>query len=136
MTMGYIAAFVLAFVIVAFVVEMLRRKKLREKYAALWLLVGVATLVLAAFPQLLSVVASAFGIQVPSNLLFTMSILLLLGVSLHLSWEISVVEEETRSLAEEVSILRVQVERLNDQVASLSDPPKTRTPAEPNDPEA
>ncbi|MBQ1445128.1 MAG: DUF2304 domain-containing protein [Renibacterium sp.] len=134
--MGYIAAFVLAFVIVAFVVEMLRRKKLREKYAALWLLVGVATLVLAAFPQLLSVVASAFGIQVPSNLLFTMSILLLLGVSLHLSWEISVVEEETRSLAEEVSILRVQVERLNDQVASLSDPPKTRTPAEPNDPEA
>ena len=134
--MGYIAAFVLAFVIVAFVVEMLRRKKLREKYAALWLLVGVATLVLAAFPQLLSVVASAFGIQVPSNLLFTMSILLLLGVSLHLSWEISVVEEETRSLAEEVSILRVQVERLNDQVASLSDPPKTRTPAEPNDPDA
>ena len=102
----------------------------------MWLLVGVATLVLAAFPQLLSVVASAFGIQVPSNLLFTMSILLLLGVSLHLSWEISVVEEETRSLAEEVSILRVQVERLNDQVASLSDPPKTRTPAEPNDPEA
>jgi hypothetical protein len=41
-----------------------------------------------------------------------MSILMLLGVCLHLSWEISVVEDETRSLAEEVAILRTQFESL------------------------
>lgn len=110
--MGNIAAFLLALVIVALVVEMLRRKKLREKYAALWLIVGVATLVLAAFPRLLNIVAEYVGVQVPSNLLFAMSILMLLGVCLHLSWEISVVEDETRTLAEEVAILRTQVEAL------------------------
>lgn len=116
--MGNIAAFLLALAIVALVVEMLRRKKLREKYAVLWLVVGVATLVLAAFPRLLNIVAEFVGVQLPSNLLFTMSILMLLGVCLHLSWEISVVEDETRTLAEEVAILRSQVEAL-----SLSQPP-------------
>ena len=76
-------------------------------------MVGVATLVLAAFPRLLNIVAEFVGVQLPSNLLFTMSILMLLGVCLHLSWEISVVEDETRTLAEEVAILRSQVEALS-----------------------
>jgi hypothetical protein len=115
--MGNIAAFLLALAIVGLVVEMLRRKKLREKYAVLWLIVGVVTLVLAAFPRMLNVVAEFVGVQLPSNLLFAMSILMLLGVCLHLSWEISVVEDETRTLAEEVAILRVQVEDLNNRQA-------------------
>lgn len=117
--MGNFAAFLLALTIVALVVEMLRRKKLREKYAVLWLVVGVATLVLAAFPRLLNLVAEYVGVQVPSNLLFALSILMLLGVCLHLSWEISVVEDETRALAEEVAILRTQLEALEHR-ASVS----------------
>lgn len=116
--MPNIAAFLLALAIVGLVAEMLRRKKLREKYAIWWLVVGIATLVLAAFPQLLDYVAQAVGVQLPSNLLFILSILMLLGVCLHLSWEISVVEEETRALAEEVAILRIQVEQINDVVAA------------------
>ncbi|CAM3256879.1 hypothetical protein PSET11_02163 [Arthrobacter ulcerisalmonis] len=117
--MGNLAAFLLALAIVALVVELVRRKKLREKYAALWLIVGVATLVLAAFPMLLNIVAEFVGVQIPSNLLFAISILMLLGVCLHLSWEISVVEDETRTLAEEVAILRAQVEAL-EAVASVA----------------
>ena len=107
-----VAAFVLALSIVGVVFEMLRRKKLREKYAALWLIVGTGTLILAAFPRLLTIVTEFSGVQLPSNLLFIISILLLLGVCLHLSWEISVVEDETRTLAEEVAILRAVVEAL------------------------
>ena len=56
--------------------------------------------------------AQALGVQVPSNLLFALTILLALGVCLHLSWEISVVEDETRILAEESAILRADLERL------------------------
>jgi hypothetical protein len=110
-----LAAFLLALAIVGVVFEMLRRKKLREKYAALWLVVGIGTLILAAFPRLLTIVTELVGVQLPSNLLFIISILLLLGVSLHLSWEISVVEDETRTLAEEVAILRVMVEEMSAQ---------------------
>jgi hypothetical protein len=119
--MPNIAAFLLALAIVGLVAEMLRRKKLREKYAIWWLVVGVATLVLAAFPQLLVYIAQVVGVQLPSNLLFILSILMLLGVCLHLSWEISVVEEETRALAEEVAILRIQVERINAVLVGSTD---------------
>ena len=111
--MGNLAAFLLSLAIVGVVFEMLRRKKLREKYAALWIVVGLGTLILAAFPSLLTIVAELVGVQLPSNLLFIISILLLLGVCLHLSWEISVVEDETRTLAEEVAILRAQVEEMS-----------------------
>jgi hypothetical protein len=119
--MPNIAAFLLALAIVGLVTEMLRRKKLREKYAIWWLVVGIATLILAAFPQLLVYITQVVGVQLPSNLLFILSILMLLGVCLHLSWEISVVEEETRSLAEEVAILRIQVERINDLLVVRGD---------------
>ena len=111
--MGNLAAFLLSLAIVGVVFEMLRRKKLREKYAALWIVVGLGTLILAAFPSLLTIVAELVGVQLPSNHLFIISILLLLGVCLHLSWEISVVEDETRTLAEEVAILRAQVEEMS-----------------------
>jgi len=90
--------------------RLLRAGKLREKYAALWILIGTAILLLAGFPGLLVTVSRWFGVQVPSNLLFFLAILLLLAVCLHLSLEISKLEDETRILAEEVAILRLQQE--------------------------
>lgn len=120
--MGVLAAFIFALVMVALVIEMVRRKKLREKYAVLWLVVGTGALVLAGFPKLLALVAGLLGVQVPANLLFAMSIVLLIGVCLHLSWELSVVEDETRILAEEVAILRVSLERLEQRVAAGDGP--------------
>lgn len=115
--MSNLAALLLALAIVGLVLEMLRRKKFREKYATLWLVVGALTVVLAAFPQLLSIAAELLGVQLPSNLLFILSILLLLGVCLHLSWELSVLEDETRTLAEEVAILRTQIEEVAGRIS-------------------
>jgi hypothetical protein len=107
-----LAAFVFAAVMVGIVLELVRRKIFREKYAALWLIIGASALVLAGWPDLLNSVSKLLGIQVASNLLFAMCIVLILGVCLHLSWELSVVEDENRTLAEEVAILRASVERL------------------------
>jgi hypothetical protein len=104
--------------IVAVVLVMLRNGKLREKYAILWLVIGTLTIVLALFPNLLEFAADAVGVIVPSNLLFALSILLLVGVSLHVSRELTILEDETRILAEEVSILRAAVERLNNPKAT------------------
>jgi len=89
---------------------LLRSRKLKEKYAVLWALVGIACLALVAFPHLLSRVASLVGIQVGSNLLFTLAILLLLGICLQLSLEVSAQEDKVRRLAEEAAILRNELE--------------------------
>jgi len=89
--------------------ELLRRKHLREKYAILWVVVALGTLVVAAFPQLLFWMSDLVGVEVPANLLFFFASMLLLGISVHHSYELGRLEERTRTLAEEVALLRVQV---------------------------
>lgn len=117
--MNVASALVIAIVMVLAVLQMLRQGKLREKYTVLWLIVGGLTIVLGLFPQLLDWAASLVGIRVPANLLFALAIMLLVGVSLHVSRELTILEDETRILAEEVSILRGSVEAL-ERAAALS----------------
>lgn len=112
----------LAVLILVIVLWMLLTRKLREKYAVLWLVIAVSVLIVGLFPGLLGGLTAMLGVQVPSNLLFATAILLLLGVALHLSWELSQVEEETRRLAEEAAILRTQLESVEDRLAKLEDP--------------
>jgi hypothetical protein len=100
----------LAIVVLVTVLVLLLRRRLREKYAVLWLVIGLAMIVLGLWPGLLGGLAGLLGVQVPSNLLFLLAIVLLAGVALHLSWEMSRGEERIRRLAEEVAILRTEVE--------------------------
>ncbi len=92
-------------------VRLLRLGRLREKYAALWLVLGGSILLLALWPDLLGMAARLVGIEVGSNLLFFLAIMLLFGVCLHLSLEVSQLEDETRALAEEVALLRLDLDR-------------------------
>ena len=110
MTHAYLVGLLAAVATFVFVVEMLRRGILREKYAALWLLVSAALLAVAVFPGLLGWAASVVGIAVPANLLFFLSGILLLLVSVQLSHEVSRLEARTRRLAEEVALLRDAVD--------------------------
>jgi hypothetical protein len=110
--MSVASSLVIAVAMVLAVLFMLRSGKLQEKYAVLWLVVGGLTIVLGLFPGLLDWAASLVGIKVPANLLFALSIVLLVGVGLHVSRELTVLEEETRALAEEVAILRQSLDVL------------------------
>lgn len=107
----YVVALVGALVSLAVIIELLRRRQLREKYSVLWLLVGTGVAVLALFPGLLEWLSNIAGVAVPANLLFFAALVLLLSVSVHLSWEISRLEDETRKLAEDVAILRLELEQ-------------------------
>ena len=90
--------------------EMLRRKRLREKYAVFWAGVAVVTLLVAAFPSSLGWVSVRLGVEVPANLLFFVASMVLLAVSVQHSAELSRMEERTRILAEEVALLRLRVD--------------------------
>ncbi|MFE7846078.1 DUF2304 domain-containing protein [Microbacterium sp. NPDC057407] len=114
-----LAGITLAAIIIALVLWLLLTRRLREKYAALWLIIGLGVLVLGAVPQLLLTLTSALGVQVPANLLFSIAIVLLLGVSLHLSWELSQAEDEIRRVAEEAAISRAEIERLSARLDRL-----------------
>ncbi|HEV7646643.1 MAG TPA: DUF2304 domain-containing protein [Actinophytocola sp.] len=109
---NYLIALVGSVLILAGIVELLRRRQLKEKYAVLWLVVGVVLVIFTAFPALLTRIANALGVAVPTNLLFFVAILFLVGVVLHLSWEASRLENETRRLAEDVALLRLDLAEL------------------------
>jgi hypothetical protein len=110
MTGTHIFSIVVALGAVASMFELLRRRQLKEKYAVLWLGVGIGMLVLGGFPVVLNKVADAVGVKDPPNLLLFAAALLLLLVCVHLSWEASRLEEKTRTLAEEVALLRQKIE--------------------------
>jgi hypothetical protein len=91
--------------------ELLRRRQLREKYAVLWIIVGIGVVVpLSIFPGGLNSVAEAVGVKSGASLVLFLGIVLLLLICTHLSWEVSQLEEETRTLAEEIALIRTQLE--------------------------
>ncbi|MFC0429406.1 DUF2304 domain-containing protein [Kutzneria buriramensis] len=105
-----ILGIVASLVLVAGIIEMLRRRQFTEKYAVMWLVVAVIVLVLAIWPHSLVDLANLIGIAIPTNLLFFVAIVFTVGVSVHQSWELSRLESETRKLAEDLAILRLEIE--------------------------
>lgn len=98
----------------AFVIYLLRRGVLPERFAALWILVSGLLLLLSVFPAILSWAADFLGIAVPSNLLFFAAAVLLLTVSIQLSYEVGRLDAKTRRLAEEVALLRDRIHEVGE----------------------
>jgi hypothetical protein len=94
--------------------EMMRRHRLREKYALIWAMVALAVITVAAAPALLVKTSEALGLEVPANLLFFAAAIVILVLTLQHSSELSRLEERTRTLAEEVALLRLAGEVAND----------------------
>ncbi|HEX2700599.1 MAG TPA: DUF2304 domain-containing protein [Acidimicrobiales bacterium] len=99
---------VVALVNVVVVLELVRRRQLREKYALLWLAVGVGGIVLGLGRTVVDRVAHALGVDYGPSAVFLLAILFLLLVCMHLSWEVSRLEERTGVLAEELALLRAR----------------------------
>lgn len=114
-----VAGITFAVVVLGLIIVLLLRRQLREKYATLWLVIGLALLVISVFPGLLVQLTHLLGVEVPANLIFALSIALLVGVALHLSWELSRAEEEIRTLAEESAINRADLDALTRRIAQL-----------------
>ena len=108
---GYPFALVLCVFLLALLIWLLRSQRLREKYAVTWLAVIVGLVVLGFVPQITTWLVRLTGVTVPTNLIFILAFLVLLLVCIQLSLEISRLEETSRTVAEEVALLRVDVER-------------------------
>ena len=95
-----------------FIIDLLRRGVLKEKYAALWLIVAGTALVLSIFPGLLRAITDLLGVEVPANLLFFVTIVVLVLVSVQLSYELSRHEAQIRRLAEELALQQDELDFL------------------------
>ena len=95
-------------VIMIVLFELLRRRHLREKYAVLWFMVALGALTITIFPGLLDLAARAAGVDDPADLLFFAAMLVL---TLQHSFELGRLEERSRTLAEELGLLRLELDQ-------------------------
>ena len=93
---GILAALFTLFV----VIEMLRRRQLRERHAIWWVIAGLLALTIGIFPGILEWAASVVGVELPTNLVFFVSIAVLFLVCIQHSSELTTLESKTRALVE------------------------------------
>ena len=101
-----IAASIASLVLLLVVFELIRSRRLRERYALLWLLTGVVLLVLSAWRDGLNTIARWVGVETyPPAVLFAVGSLFILAVLLHYSTVISKLSDQSSILAQRVAML-------------------------------
>ena len=109
-TAAPILVILLAAAVIAFIVLLVRSRRLRAKYSVLWFSIGIGLAILAIFPGLLSWVSDRFGIAYPPATFMLLALSFLLVLVLHFSWELSRLEDRTRALAEELALMRLDLD--------------------------
>jgi hypothetical protein len=115
-----IAAAIASILLLLVVFELIRSRRLRERYALLWLLTGIVLLVLSVWRGGLDTIAGWFGISgYPPAILFAVGILFILLVLLHYSTVISRLSDQSTILAQRLALLeeRFREERDQDRAA-------------------
>jgi hypothetical protein len=95
-----------SFALVVVVLELIRRGRLQERYALLWLLTGLVLTALSAWRAGLNTIAGWVGVRgYPPAVLFAVGILFILAVLLHYSTVISRLSQQNTILAQRLALL-------------------------------
>jgi len=101
-----IAAAIASLTLLAVVLELIRSRRLRERYALLWLLTAVVLLALSVWRGALNTIAGWFGIHTyPPAVLFAVGTLFIIVVLLHYSTVISRLTDQSTILAQRLALL-------------------------------
>ena len=103
-----IIAAALAILFMLLILDLIRRDRLQERYSVIWFVAGLAMLAGAAFPGLLGSVADLMGVRDTNVALFSIVLLLLLGLALNFSVIMSRQAAQITRLAQERAIERAK----------------------------
>ena len=107
-----IAASVASLLLLLVVLELIRGRRLKERYALLWIATGVVLLVLSAWRDGLNTIASWLGVGTyPPAILFAAATLFVIVVLLHYSTVLSKLTDENVLLAQKLALLEERVGR-------------------------
>lgn len=115
-TRAHLFVVVVSLATIVWMIQMVRKRKLRTKYSLLWVFVAIILATVAVFPGLLERLSHAAGVYYPPATLLFMAVGFLFVVVVHFSWEFSRSEERLRAMAEEFALLRAEHEKLERQV--------------------
>lgn len=110
-----IVAIVCAVLLLAGTIELVRRRRLQERYSLLWLLSATTILVLAIWSDGLTVLAESVGIATPSNALFAVAFGFVLLLLLHYSLVISRLSDQNKVLAQQLGLTQHALAELRNE---------------------
>src|SRR3954466_13350089 len=116
-----LVAVVLAGVLLVVILEMVRRRRLQERYALLWLASAVTLLGLAIWRGALGKLADWMGISYPPNALFFVAFTFILLLLLHFSSAVSRLADQSKILAQRIALLE---QRVGENEQRLGDAPE------------
>lgn len=104
-----ILSIILSICLLFLIFELVRRRKLKEKYAVLWFFTGITILCIAVFEKILSLMVNLLGIKIPINGVFFLGILFLILINLHFSVVISKLADQNKKIAQKLALLEVAI---------------------------
>ena len=99
-----------------YISRLIIKGKLREEYAIVWCVSTLLLVLFAFWKDGLFILSDLFGVFVPTNLVFTASIFVILIYLLHLSVVSSKLYRQNKSMAQEIALLKKYAEDLNNKV--------------------
>ena len=106
-----VLAIIGSLLLIVFIIELIRRRRLKEQFALLWLGMGFVFLVISLFRGLLDKFSLLIGIGYPPAALFLILIMGLMIILVHFSVAISGLKEANKKLAQEVGLLKKALEK-------------------------
>ncbi len=101
----------LSVVLLLYILEMVRRRRLREEYSLLWLFGSGVILLLSIKQSWLIYLAKAVGIAYPPSFLFLLGILFVLLILVHFSIAISKLHQMNKRMAQEIALLKEEADK-------------------------
>jgi len=121
-----VAASIASVLLLLIVLELIRSRRLRERYALLWLATGAILLVLSAWRGALNTIAGWLGVSsYPPAILFAAATLFVIVVLLHYSTVLSKLSDESTILAQRLALLEREIQERSGSSGVAGSPPTT-----------
>ncbi len=104
-----IFSILVAVLIMAVIINLIRKRKLKEELSWIWFAAGLAIIVIAIFEDIMFKVSELLGIVSPQSTVFFLGILFLTVLNLQLSIRISDLMKKVKSLAQELAIKNAEI---------------------------
>jgi hypothetical protein len=105
------------------ILELVRQRRLLERYALLWLFSALVLLALALWSDLLEIISTAIGVIYPPNALFLIAFGFVMLLLLHFSMAVSRLADQSKVLAQRVAMLEERQQRAEEAAREANEEP-------------
>ncbi len=105
-------ALILSVVLLLVIIDLVRKRKLREEYSWLWIVTGVAIFIAAVWQSLVVWVTELIGAKIIVSTLFFGALMFLTVISIHFSTKVSQLSEQVKKLTQQTALLSEELERV------------------------